>query len=254
MKNLFFITLLLFGTFNYLTAQELSKMNPAPLNPVNNTDWRVLLQVTGPSQWTGSVNAVKPVSEKWYVRVGVSPIISSSKNVQDNADDVRNIDEQISRRNAWGAELGIGPEYHFNTKGRLDPFIGFGANLGFSFGKSSREINTSYNNPQFNGLIKSYNFSENKSIPEIRVNPFGSFGVNYFISPRFAIGAEYGIGPNFQIANGKSLSKINNEYTFDDGTVITETEENESALSKNLEVNLRQRVGLHFIYVFDKKK
>ena len=126
MKKLFFIPIILFCLMNVLLAQELSKMNPAPLQPVNSKDWRVLLQVKGPSQWTGSVNVVKPVSEKWYVRVGVTPIISSTKSVQDNSSDIANINEQISRRNAWGAELGIGPEYHFNTKGKLDPFIGMG--------------------------------------------------------------------------------------------------------------------------------
>ena len=119
---------------------------------------------------------------------------------------------------------------------------------------NKRVENIKYISSQFYGLIKSSNSTKSKEIPQISINPFGSFGVNYFITPRFAIGAEYGIGPKIDFSNGKRLVKINNTFTYDDGSSVNITEENESPASKNLEVNLNQQVGLHFIYVFDKDK
>ncbi len=255
MKKLFFVPIILVCLMNLLLAQELSKMNPTPLEPVNLKDWRLMLQVSGPSQWTGSFNAIKPISDKWFLRVGASPIISTSNSKNDNTNDEGNFYEQVSRRNAWGASLGLGAEYHFNTKGKLDPFIGMGSNFGFSFIKGKNESLSEYATPLFDGLIKAEELYKYNNPVGFKINPFGSFGVNYFISPRFAIGAEYGIGPNFSIENGTRQYASTITRTYSDGKVeiIKENNENDNNSSSSLGVDLQQRVGVHFIYVIDRK-
>jgi len=255
MKRLFFVSLILVTFWKGISAQELSKMNPAPFQNTNKEDWRVILQFIGPSQWSGGINAVKPISKKWFIRVGASPIISFSKSMSDNFNEDDSYFENISRRNIWGASLGLGTEYHFNSRGRLDPFIGIGSNFGFSFLKWKSESFTDYSTSIDGEVTNDEEVVEYKGPVELNISPFGSFGINYFISPRFAIGAEYGVGPNFTIENGTTKYSRTVTQTYSDGTVEVTIEENtdESNNSNTLDVGIQQRVGVHFIYVIDRQ-
>ena len=216
-------------------------------------NWRVLFQMNGPNNWNGKLNFVTPVHAKWAIRFGINPIFSFNKTVGNNPDlSQYEFFDTETRNRQLGAEIGLGAEFHFIKKGKVDPYLFFGTGIG---GFSERnKTTTSY---QFliqpAGQSLEYERKETaKSAPQLTINPFVGIGVNYYFHENLAFGIEYSCSPNMTLIKGTTNTKIEEKNTFEDGTVV-ESNANIEVNRNAFFVRANPQIGFHLIFVFKNK-
>lgn len=236
--------------FNLVVLQAQEVVNDRDYNFKN---WRVLFQMNGPNNWNAALNFVKPVNEKWALRLGISPIARLNRSIRDNNEPEEYSSFEIKNLNRrLGIDLSIGAEFHLLKKGKLDPYVFFGTGIG-GFIESNRSTSSFVLiQPRSDGLVE-FN-SEEKSIgtPRLSVDPFAGFGVNYFFHERFAFGIEYSLSPNMILLNGNNRTTRVETLTYDNGLVEVENFEIDN-ITNSFFIDLAQQIGFHMIYVLKKK-
>lgn len=216
------------------------------------TNWRVLFQMNGPNNWNAAINFVKPISNKWALRFGLSPVLSFNRSIQDNNDPQNYVSfEGKNRYRRLGMIFSFGGELHFLKKGKLDAYMIFGSGFGGFVEKNIRTNSYVLVNPRQDGLI-SFDSEENSiGTPRLSLNPFSGFGVNYFFHERFAFGLEYSVSPNMIFLKGNNKSERTETLRYSDGRVeMIEVISNNN--TNSIFLDFTQQIGFHMIYVIQK--
>ena len=158
---------LLFGFFAY------GQSEPREITEIDFANWRVLMQVDGPSNWRASINAVKPLNSKWTIRMGLSPLFSfyQVKSGKDFPIQYSSF-ESLNKSKSFGVEFSLGTEYHILQQSKVDPYNFFGSGFGISNQRSYRETNYEYRVADLFGLLARSSESTWKGAPKLSFNPF----------------------------------------------------------------------------------
>jgi hypothetical protein len=229
-------------------AQELVEDN----RDYDFTNWRVLFQMNGPNNWNAAVNFVKPIKPKWALRFGISPVVSFNRTLGDEPNGNMFLSfEAKSKVRRLGANVSLGAEFHFTQKGKVDPYILFGSGIG-GFSETVKRSDAYTLVEASNSGQLSYESEEySKSAPQLTINPFAGFGVNYFFHERLAFGIEYSISPRMDLIKGTTMTSRSSKETFEDGTI------EDFSLEIDINtffVNFNQQIGFHLIYTLRNEK
>lgn len=219
-----------------------------------NKNWRVLFQVNGPSAWQGQVNFIKPISTRLYARVSVSPTISFSKNNNSPVDlEDYSVYKNQNKTFLYGANLGLGLEYHLIKDIKLDPYLGGGFSFGYSKTSSKGEIMYELIEDSNLRPMKYEGTSNISRAPSFDISPFLLAGVNYYFNPRFGLGVEYSLLNQINLTKGKNKQEEFTKATYSDGSVIENSFNNEIKINQS-NFNLNHKIGFHFILILNKSK
>ena len=191
-------------------------------------NWRVILQLSGPTNWNASINFVKPLSAKWAFRFGFSPLVSFNRTKgSDNNSPSYIYYDDLNKSKKLGAGLTLGAEYHFLSNLKLDPYILMGNGCGIFVESSNRTTAYELADPVPGGYFKYESNTTSKGAPQFAFDPFAGFGFNYFFNPQMAIGAEYSIGPSMILLKGKTKRKTRQVENYLNGDELIFTSEDE---------------------------
>ena len=161
------------------------------------------------------------------------------------------IDEQISpnksfrdyKINKFSMSLGFGLEKHFFKKLKIDPFVGVNIHYIYSARENIVSKNKSYDY-QLN-YLRSVTSNDTKGVEVHGFNSTINFGMNYFISPNFSLGANLDLGYRYVLQKGTAYFKSERTSYNQAGDVI-ETQNNKTDYKYN------NKTG-DFIYSFSIK-
>ena len=253
-QNLLKITKVLILCMFYFSTDSFAQSGAEENQNVNFKNWRILLQVNGPTDWNASLNAVKPICSKWALRFGVSPIISFDRTKgNEPTSTIYVFYKDAVKAKKLGAEFSLGAEYHLLKNSKVDPYVLMGSGISAFVQVVTRETNYELQVPDASGLVEFKNDTKTKGAPRVSFNPFVGFGFNYFFHPRMAIGAEYSIGPNMILVKGNNTIVSNDSGVYDTGDEVAFTTEYKEQVNA-FYLNVNQQVGLHFIFIVDKDR
>ena len=176
------------------------------------------------------------LNHKWAVRANVGLLIGSNisneyirddKNYAlDPLNETKLIDQKKSRKNGMSAMLGA--EYRKGTK-RIQGVFGFGALIGFkntttvyNYANQITSINQQPSNAFNTTTNNGYRITKQKGTSDIFYGATGSAGIEWFVAPKIALGAEvnlsiYGIsgGQQYTESEGWNNAKQEVETRYD---------------------------------------
>ncbi|MEZ4722662.1 MAG: hypothetical protein R2813_12375 [Flavobacteriales bacterium] len=136
------------------------------------------------------------INDRLTFRVGLAPSVMSihSSSTDSAGKDLIEYDS-TAKQSAFSIRPGV--EFHFNGTKRLDPYIALDAEFGI-IGQFRAGVVTKTTDTTGTALV-------NRTITEAGGFGYGaklSFGMNYFVAKRLALGMEYGLGVQSLVTGG----------------------------------------------------
>lgn len=169
------------------------------------------------------------------------PSFAKKSETNERLSNYKNFNESNIAR--FSMDIGVGYEYHFFKKLKIDPFIGINAHYLYS-GKEKIKTASKYYDYQ-DGNLRSQNNRDTKGVETHGLYSTANFGLNYFVSRNFSLGLNLDLGYRYSIQNGTAFSNYE-RLNYDEFGLLFETIKTED------ETRLKN-INSGFIYSFSVK-
>ena len=207
-KMKYLLALVLLIAFAGLRAQDLIQLAPVPNEYLTDAkDVGITVNITGlinnissvPRQDLRGQNSVVlryVINDHLTFRTGIAPRVMSYRvsSTDSAGKDLVEFDS-TARQSSFSIRPGI--EYHFKGTKRLDPYAAFDAEVGiigsFNAGSNTNISDTTGTSKYKRTITEAGGFGLGAKL---------SFGFNYFVAKRLALGVEYGMGVAYTATGG----------------------------------------------------